>query len=74
MSHKIRLAIVEDNASARIHLRSHLLSLGSIEIFSYSNGQELKSALRTQDVDLIMLDFHLGQHKNAVNWLDRHNL
>ena len=69
MSSKIRLAIVEDNASARIHLRSHLLSLGNLEIFSYSNGQELKSALRTQDIDVVMFDFHLGQHKNGVEWV-----
>ena len=69
MNSKIRLAIVEDNASARIHLRSHLLSLGDIEIFSYSNGQELKTALRTQTVDVVMFDFHLGQHKNGVEWV-----
>jgi DNA-binding NarL/FixJ family response regulator len=69
MNLKIRLAIVEDNASARIHLRSHLLSLGNIEIFSYSNGQELKTALRTQTIDVVMFDFHLGQHKNGVEWV-----
>ena len=68
MKTKIRLAIVEDNASARIHLRSHLLALGNLEIFSYSNGQELKTALRTQDIDVVMFDFHLGQHKNGVEW------
>ncbi len=69
MKQKIRLAIVEDNASARIHLRSHLLSLGELEIASYSNGNELKNALRTQSVDVVLSDFHLGQHKNGVEWI-----
>lgn len=69
MKPKIRLAIVEDNASARIHLRSHLLSLGELEIASYSNGNELKNALRTQSVDVVLSDFHLGQHKNGVEWI-----
>ncbi|MBT0587205.1 response regulator [Alteromonas oceanisediminis] len=69
MTVKTRLAIVEDNASARIHLRSHLLALGNLDIFSFSNGQELKSALRTQSMDIVVFDFHLGQHKNGVEWV-----
>lgn len=71
MSQKVRIAIVEDNASARIHLRSHLLSLGDVEIASYSNGNELKSALRTQSVDVVMFDFHLGQNRNGVEWVQK---
>ena len=71
MSPKIRIAIVEDNASARIHLRSHLLSLGDVEIASYSNGNELKTALRTQSVDVVMFDFHLGQNRNGVEWVQK---
>ncbi|MDM7861028.1 response regulator [Alteromonas sp. ASW11-36] len=69
MSSKTRIAIVEDNASARIHLRSHLLSLGNLDISSYSNGNELKAALRTQSVDVVLFDYHLGQHKNGVEWV-----
>ena len=69
MSQKTRIAIVEDNASARIHLRSHLLSLGNLEISSYSTGNELKAALRTQSVDMVLSDYHLGQHKNGVEWI-----
>ncbi|WP_100641613.1 response regulator [Alteromonas facilis] len=69
MQQNLRLAIVEDNASARIHLRSHLLALGQLDIFSFSNGKELKAALRTQSVDIVISDFHLGQNKNGVEWV-----
>ncbi|WP_100657422.1 response regulator [Alteromonas flava] len=69
MPQNLRLAIVEDNASARTHLRSHLIALGNLEIFSFSNGKELKAALRTQSVDIVVSDFHLGQNKNGVDWI-----
>ncbi len=64
-----RLAIVEDNASARATLRSHLLSLGLFDISSFSNGNELKSALRKQNFEILLLDFHLGEGRNGVEWL-----
>ncbi|WP_137167021.1 response regulator [Salinimonas lutimaris] len=64
-----RLAIVEDNATARANLRSHLLNAGPFEISSFSNGKELKTALRKQHFELLLLDFHLGESKNGVEWL-----
>ncbi len=64
-----RLAIVEDNATARGTLRSHVLSLGLFEISSFSSGKELKQALRKQNFEIIILDFHLGEDRNGVEWL-----
>ncbi len=64
-----RLAIVEDNATARGNLRSHILPLGQFEISSFSNGTELKSALKKQNFELILMDFHLGQNKSGVEWI-----
>ncbi|MBU2976949.1 response regulator [Alteromonas sp. C1M14] len=64
-----RLAIVEDNATARSALRSHLLPAGDFEISSFSNGNELKAALRRQHFEIIFMDFHLGQDKNGVEWI-----
>lgn len=66
---KSRIAIVEDNATARINLRSHLIALDNLEIASYSNGKELRNGLRTKVFDVIFVDFHLGQHKNGVEWI-----
>ncbi len=65
----LRIAIVEDNATARTNLRSHLLSLKSYDIASYSNGKELRNGLRTADFDAIFIDYHLGQNKNGVEWI-----
>lgn len=65
----LRVAIVEDNATARSNLRSHLMSLENLEIASYSNGNELRNGLRLNDMDLILMDFHLGQTKNGVEWI-----
>jgi DNA-binding NarL/FixJ family response regulator len=67
--HKIKIAIVEDNATARLNLRSHLLSMGEFDIASYSNGKELRNGLRTIDFDIVVTDFHLGQTKNGVEWI-----
>ena len=69
VKHKIKIAIVEDNATARLNLRSHLLSMGEFDIASYSNGKELRNGLRTIDFDIVVCDFHLGQHKNGVEWI-----
>ena len=63
-----RLAIVEDNATARANLRSHLLNAGPFEISSFSNGKELKAALRKQHFEMLLLDFHLGENKTGVEW------
>lgn len=65
-----RLAIVEDNATARSALRSHLLPAGDFDISSFSSGNELKSALRRQHFEMIIMDFHLGQGKNGVEWIN----
>ena len=66
MDQNLRLAIVEDNATARTNLRSHLLPAGRFDIHSFSNGNELRSAIRRASFDIIMIDYHLGQHKNGV--------
>lgn len=67
----LRVAIVEDNATARMNLRSHLLSLEHFEVSSYSNGKELRNGLRTMNFDMIFIDFHLGQAKNGVEWIQQ---
>ncbi len=65
----LRIAIVEDNATARTNLRSHLMAIENFEIASYSNGNELRNGLRLNNFDLIIMDFHLGQSKNGVEWI-----
>ncbi|WP_371193293.1 response regulator [Glaciecola sp. SC05] len=67
----LRVAIVEDNTTARMNLRSHLLSLDNFEISSYSNGKELRNGLRTMNFDMVFIDFHLGQAKNGVEWIQQ---
>lgn len=67
----IRIAIVEDNSTARNNLRSHLMSLDNFDIASYSNGKELRNGLRTTNFDLVFMDFHLGQAKNGVEWIQQ---
>lgn len=69
MSTKIRIAIVEDNATARTTIRSHLLPLGNVDISSFSSGNELKGALRKQHFELLIFDFHLEQKRNGVEWV-----
>jgi CheY-like chemotaxis protein len=66
----LRVAIVEDNATARANLRSHLLGIDNFEVASYSNGNELRNGLRLNNFDLILMDFHLGQSKNGVEWVN----
>lgn len=65
----LRVAIVEDNATARTNLRSHLMGIGHFEVASYSNGSELKNGLRLNNFDLVLMDYHLGQSKNGVEWI-----
>ncbi|MFW8589476.1 response regulator [Glaciecola sp. 2405UD65-10] len=67
----LRIAIVEDNATARTNLRSHLMAIDNYDIASYSNGKELRNGLRLNNVDLILMDFHLGQSKNGVEWIQQ---
>jgi len=67
----LRIAIVEDNATARTNLRSHLMAIDNYEIASYSNGKELRNGLRLNNVDIILMDFHLGQSKNGVEWIQQ---
>lgn len=64
-----RIAIVEDNATARTTLRGHLLSIGNLIVSSYATGTELKSALRKQHFELLLMDYHLGQGKTGVEWI-----
>ncbi|WP_395343874.1 response regulator [Ningiella sp. W23] len=67
----LRVAIVEDNATARINLRSHLLSIDHFEVASYSNGKELRNGMRTINFDIVFIDYHLGQSKNGVEWVQQ---
>ncbi|MFT4993078.1 MAG: tetratricopeptide (TPR) repeat protein [Paraglaciecola sp.] len=67
---KIKIAIVEDNGMARINLRNHLLEMGFEDIACFSNGRELKAHIRLKKVDLLLMDFHLGQHKNGVEVIE----
>lgn len=62
----INIAVVEDNGAARHNLRNHLLEIGFVNIGSYSQGRELKAALRKKSFDLLLMDFHLGMNKNGV--------
>lgn len=69
MSYKIRVAIIEDNATARATIRSHLITYGSLDVSSFSTGTELKNVLKKQNFELLIFDFHLGQRKNGVEWV-----
>jgi len=66
---KTRIAIVEDNATARMNLRSHLIAMDNYDIASYSNGKEFRNGLRVRNFDVAFIDFHLGQNKNGVEWV-----
>ncbi|NVK56064.1 MAG: response regulator [Alteromonadaceae bacterium] len=66
---KIRVAIIEDNATARSTIRSHLLTIGNLEVSSFSTGNELKGALRKQNFEILIFDFNLGQKRNGVEWV-----
>ncbi|MGJ8679406.1 response regulator [Paraglaciecola sp.] len=66
---KIKVAVVEDNGMARANLRNHLLDMGFNQIGCFSNGRELKANMRNQRLDLLLMDFHLGQNKNGVEVL-----
>ena len=69
MVQKLRVAVIEDNATARTTLRSHLMSMGNVEVASFSTGSELKNILRKQHFELLIFDFHLGQRRNGVEWV-----
>jgi CheY-like chemotaxis protein len=62
----VKVAVVEDNGTARTNIRNHLLDMGFSQISCFSNGRELKSNLKSQRLDLLLMDFHLGQNKNGV--------
>lgn len=63
---KIKVAVVEDNGMARANIRNHLIDMGFGQISCFSNGREFKANMRHQKLDLLMMDFHLGQNKNGV--------
>ncbi len=66
---KVRVAVVEDNGMARANIRSHLLDMGFNKINCFSNGRELKTNMKNKTLDLLLMDFHLGQNKNGVEVL-----
>ncbi|GAB5378785.1 MAG: hypothetical protein Alis2KO_01260 [Aliiglaciecola sp.] len=63
---KINIAVVEDNGMARIHMRNHLVDMGFMDVACYSHGRDLKRDMKVRQIDLILMDFHLGDHKNGV--------
>ena len=64
---RVKVAVVEDNGMARTNIRNHLLDMGFTQVSCFSNGQELKINLKNKKLDLLLMDFHLGQHKNGVD-------
>ena len=69
VSVELRAAIIEDNATARTALRGHVMSIANLSVSSYTSGVELKAALRKQNFELIIMDYHLGEGKTGVEWL-----
>lgn len=63
---KFNVVVVEDNGMARANIRNHLLDMGFNQISCFSNGRELKANMKIQKLDLLLMDFHLGQTKNGV--------
>jgi len=63
---RVTVAVVEDNGMARANIRNHLLDMGFSQIFCFSNGRELKANIKNKKLDLLLMDFHLGQNKNGV--------
>ena len=66
---EFRIAIVEDNATARTTLRGHLMSIANLSISSFASGIELKAALKKQNFELLLMDYHLGHGKTGVEWI-----
>jgi CheY-like chemotaxis protein len=66
---KLKVAVVEDNGMARTNIRNHLLDMGFNDIGCYSNGRELRNNIKSRTLDLLLMDFHLGDHKNGVEVL-----
>lgn len=58
---------------ARILLRNHLIQMGYSNVICYSHGRELKKDLKVRQFDLILMDFHLGDHKNGVEVIQELN-
>ncbi|MGS2719018.1 response regulator [Paraglaciecola aestuariivivens] len=63
---EIKVAVVEDNGMARANIRNHLLDMGFTQISCFSNGRELKANMKGKQINLLLMDFHLGQNKNGV--------
>ncbi|WP_299082886.1 response regulator [uncultured Paraglaciecola sp.] len=63
---KVSVAVVEDNGMARANIRNHLLDMGFSQISCFSNGRDLRANMRSLRIDLLLMDFHLGQNKNGV--------
>lgn len=68
---EFRIAIVEDNATARTALRGHLLSIDNLIVSSFTSGSELKAALKKQHYEMLLIDYHLGSGKNGVEWIQQ---
>lgn len=69
----LNIAVVEDNGMARILMRNHLVDMGFMDVACYSNGRDLKKDLKVRSYDLILMDFHLGDHKNGVEVIQEIN-
>ena len=63
---EFRIAIVEDNATARTALRGHLMSIANLSVSSFASGVELKAALKKQNFELLLILFLLKNHKKPT--------
>jgi CheY-like chemotaxis protein len=63
---EVKVAVVEDNGMARNNIRNHLMNMGFSQVSCFGSGRELQANLKNEKLDLLLMDFHLGQNKNGV--------
>lgn len=45
------------------------MSIANLSVSSFASGTELKSALKKQNFELLLMDYQLGQGKTGVEWV-----
>lgn len=45
------------------------MSIANLTVSSFTSGIELKAALKKQHFELVLLDYHLGEGKSGVEWV-----
>ena len=45
------------------------MSIANLSVSSFASGVELKAALKKQNFELLLMDYHLGQGKTGVEWI-----